>query len=150
MKKQTKQQKLNDLYIGYKCIRDGKPIKRTGSKDGSISTHPVVPVLPLPEKDVVAACISWLRRHHIFCNRHDSGTFQNIRGQWGSYGIRNSGDIHGILRTGIHFEIEAKRGKGGRLSAGQQKRMREVQATNGVYLVIHGLKELEYYKELLL
>lgn len=150
MKKQTKQQKMNDLYTAYKCIQAGAAVKRDGAKDGSIATHPVVPVLPFPEKTVVATCISWLRKHNIFCSRHDSGTFQNIRGQWGSYGIRNSGDIHGILHSGIHFEIECKRGKGGRLSSGQQKRMREVQETKGVYLVIHGLEELEYYKELLL
>lgn len=150
MKKQSKQQKMNDLFDAYKCIREGKPVERSGSKDGSIPTHPVVPVLPLPEKDVVKNCISWLRKRHIFCNRHDSGTFQNIRGQWGSYGIRNSGDIHGILRTGIHFEIEAKKGKGGRLTLGQQKRMREVQENKGVYLVIHGIEELEYYGKLLI
>lgn len=138
---------MNDLFNAYKCIKDGKPVKRIGAKDGSVSTHPVVPVLPFPEKTVVAACISWLRKHHIFCNRHDSGTFQNIRGQWGSYGIRNSGDIHGILHTGIHFEIEAKRGKGGRLSAGQQKRLQDIGNNNGIYLVIHGIEELEYYND---
>ena len=62
-----------------------------------------------------------------------------------SYGIKDGGDIQGLLSNGIHFEIECKRGKGGRLSKGQQKRMREIQESNGLYFVVHGVPELEYY-----
>jgi hypothetical protein len=36
------------------------------------------------------------------------------------------------------------------LSVGQQKRMEGVRAAGGVYLLIHGVPELEYYMEGLL
>jgi len=45
---------------------------------------------------------------------------------------------------GKHFEIETKRGSGGTLSAGQQKRMKDVRVNGGIYLVVHGVEELEY------
>jgi len=147
MKRQTKLQKFNDLANAYHQIRRGEKVKRIGSKDGSIATHPVVSVDPKKlECEVLANCLSWLKRHHVFCNRHDAGTFQNNRGQWASYGIIGSGDIHGMLKyDGQHFEIECKRGTGGRLSIEQQKRMRDVRENGGIYLVIHGISELEYY-----
>ena len=121
-------------------------MKRSGTKNGSIATHPVVPVSPHKfEHMILADCLAWLRKHHIFCNRHGAGTFQNMRGQWDAYGIKGAGDIIGILPNGVHFEVEVKRGKGGRLSVGQQKRFRDVVATNGVYVVVHGVEELEHY-----
>ena len=144
MKKQTKQQKCSELYDAYAAIRAGKPVKRHGAKDGSIPTHPVVPVDNLPEREVVKQCMAWLKKHHIFCNRHDAGSFQNFEGTWGTYGMKGAGDIIGLTRHGIHFEIECKAGKGGRLSLGQQKRMRDIEANHGIYLVIHGVEELEY------
>jgi hypothetical protein len=83
----------------------------------------------------------------VFCNRHDCGTFQNQFGQYGTYGIKNSGDIHGMLKNnwGKHFEIECKRGSGGRLSAGQQQRRKDVRANDSLYFVCHGVEELEHY-----
>lgn len=147
MKRQTKQQKFNDLANAVKQMREGKPVKRIGAKGGSIRTHPVVPVDPKKlEHEVLADCLSWLKKHHVFCNRHDAGTFQNNRGQWGCYGIINSGDIHGMLKRhgGKHFEVETKRGSGGSLSAGQQKRMKDVRANSGLYFVVHGVEELEF------
>lgn len=146
MKRQTKLQKFDDLANAYHQIRGGEKVKRIGAKDGSIATHPVVPVrCPYPEKDVLHDCLVWLRRHHIFCNRHDSGSFCNDRGQWGTYGIIGAGDIIGMLRDGQHFEIEVKRGSGGRLSVGQQKRMKDVRDNGGLYFVCHGIEEIEHY-----
>ncbi|MCK5608354.1 hypothetical protein KAR91_41110 [Candidatus Pacearchaeota archaeon] len=152
MKKQTKAQKFNDIANAIGQIRRGEKVKRIGAKDGSIRTHPVVPVDPKKlEREVLADCLSWLKKHHVFCNRHDAGTFQNDRGQWGCYGIINSGDIHGILKEnefhfgGHHFEIECKRGSGGRLSSGQYKRGANVMHAGGLYFVVHGVEELEYY-----
>ena len=83
----------------------------------------------------------------MFCSRHDAGTFQNERGQWGTYGIINSGDIHGMLKLnwGKHFEIETKRGSGGTLSVGQQKRMKRVRDNGGLYFVVHEVEELEHF-----
>ena len=147
MKRQTKLQKFNDLANAIGQIRRGEPVKRIGAKDGSIRTHAVVPVRhPYPEKDVLHDCLVWLRRHHIMCNRHDSGSFQNERGQWGTYGIKGAGDIIGIIPPdGIHLEIECKAGKGGRLSKEQQKRNDDVICAGGFYFICHGTEELEYY-----
>ncbi len=145
MKKRTKAQKLADCYDAFKCIKEGKPVKRQGAKDGSIATHSVVPVAYFIESIVLSHCLLWLKKHNILCNRHDAGTFQNTRGQWGTYGIKGAGDIIGLLPTGQHFEIEVKRGSGGRLSLGQQKRMRQIRENNGIYFVVHGVQEMEYY-----
>lgn len=144
MKPLTKKQKFDNYYEAYHHMKHGtRPTRK--AKDGSIPTHPVVPVrCPYPEKDVLHDCLVWLRRHRTFCDRHDCGA-GNISGAgYATYGIKDSGDIHGILPSGVHFEIECKRGKGGRQSAGQQKRMADVYATNGVYLVCHGVAELEF------
>ena len=145
MKKQTKKQKLNDLFDAFKCLQKSVPVKRSRAKDGSVSTHPTVEVEPLLEKHVLTQCLAWLQGKGLQCWRHDCGTFQNSRGEWGTYGIKGGGDIMGLLRNGIHFEIEAKNGKGGRLSVKQQQHMKEVLSTNGLYFVVHGVQELEYY-----
>lgn len=145
MKRRTKDQKLKDCFDAFKCIREDRKVKREGTKDGSIATHSVVSVKIKPEKAVVQNCLMWLKIHGILCNRHDCGTFQNIYGQWGSYGIRGAGDIIGLLKTGQHFEIECKRGLGGRLSLEQQKRMKQIRENNGLYFVVHGVEELEHW-----
>ena len=151
-RRQTKLQKFNDLANAIGQMRRGEPVKRIGTKDGSIRTHSVVPVDSKKlEHEVLADCLSWLKKHHVFCQRHDAGTFQNDRGQWGTYGILNSGDIHGILKRhphcGRHFEIETKRGSGGTLSVGQQKRMKQVHDNGGMYFVCHGVEELEHFMQ---
>lgn len=148
MKRQTKKQKFNDFANAYHQMRRGEPVKRIGAKDGSIRTHPVVPVDPKKlEHEVLADCLAWLKKHHVFCNRHDCGTVDVVGAGWAVYGIKNSGDIHGLNRQGIHFELETKRGSGGRLSEGQQKRKQMIQKNNGIYLIIHGWQELEYYND---
>jgi len=142
MKSPTKKQKLDNYYEAYHHAKHGtRPTRK--AKDGSIPTHPVVPVPELPEDEVKIECCRWLRQHRIFHNRHDCGSCSTGYG-FIIFGIKDSGDIHGILPSGIHFEIETKRGKGGRQSAGQQKRMAGVRATNGIYLVVHGVLELEF------
>lgn len=145
MKKRTNTQKFRDYFDVFKCLKEDRKVKREGSKDGSIATHPIVPVHDLLEADVLKQCIAWLKLKQIFANRHDAGTFQNDRGQWGTYGIKNAGDIIGMVQKGRHFEIECKRGKGGRLSIGQRKRMADVRLSGGLYFVVHGLDELIYY-----
>lgn len=145
-KRRTKAQKIKDYYDAFKCIQGDRKVKREGTKDGSIATHPIVPLLKYAsEKCVLAECMVWLRKHNIFCNRHDVGSFQNTRGDWGTYGIKGAGDIIGLLKTGQHFEIECKHGAGGRLSLIQQKRMKDIRENNGLYFVVHGVEELEYY-----
>ena len=147
-KKRTIAQKKQDLFDVYKCIKEGRTVKRSIAKDGSIPTHPVVDVTPeQSEKTVLKFCLSWLKMHGVMANRHDAGTFQNERGQWGTYGIKGAGDIIGILPGGMHLEIEVKRGNGGRLSEGQQERKVKVKDAGGVYFVVHGVQELEFYME---
>lgn len=143
MKPPTKKQKLDNCYEAYHHAKHGtRPTRK--ARDGSIVTHPVVPVPELPEAQVLNDCLRWLRSHRIFRDRHNCGKGVISAGEYATYGIVSAGDIIGILPNGIHLEIECKRGKGGRQSAGQQTRMADVRATNGVYLVVHGVAELEY------
>jgi hypothetical protein len=142
MKPPTKKQNLNNCYEAYHHMKHGtRPTRK--ARDGSIPTHPVVPVPELPEAKVLKQCLQWLKRHRIMADRHTPGNIGVGVGHV-TFGIISAGDIMGILPDGVHFEIETKRGKGGRQSAGQQKRMADVRATNGVYLVCHGVAELEF------
>lgn len=141
-KTKSKKQKLADCHLAYEAAKTGTKPKR-GAKDGSISTHPVVPCPDLPEEGeggVKDLCHKWLVARRILCSKHAC-----CRKDGRLYGIKYSGDEHGYLRDGRGFELEYKRGKGGRLSRGQQERMAAVRAADGVYFVIHGVEELAYY-----
>ena len=143
MKPPTRKQKLDNCYEAYHHAKHGtRPGRR--ARDGSIPTHSVVPVPDVLEAEVLKDCIKWLKSHRIFHDRHDCGSGDLVGAGQTQYGIKYAGDIIGILPDGRHLEIETKRGKGGRLSAGQQERMADVRATNGVYLVVHGVAELEW------
>ena len=149
MKKQTKSDKCKDLYDAFQCIRDDRPVKRVGAKDGSIPTKSVVPVPDLPERGdggVQDVCRKWLDAHRIFHSPHDCGAGDFGYG-YATYGIKSAGDDIGFLPDGRYFELEYKKGKGGKLSKGQQKRMRKIKKANGFYFVIHGVPELIYYFE---
>jgi len=141
--KPTKKQKLDNCYEVYHHAKHGTQPGRK-ARDGSIPTHPVVPVPELAESDVLKGCLKWLRAHRIFHNRHDCGSGDLVGAGQARYGIKHAGDIIGILPDGRHLEVECKKGKGGRLSVGQQKRMTDVRATKGVYLVCHGMAELGF------
>ena len=145
MKRRTKAEKFQDCFDAFKCVKKGIKVKRSGVKDGSIATHPVVPVPDLLESVVLKDCLNWLKNRRIFCNRHDSGAGDISGGGYATYGIKGAGDVLGLLPNGRHFEVECKRGSGGRLSKGQQKRMKKIRENNGVYLIIHGIQELEHY-----
>lgn len=147
LKRKTKTQKLDDQFTAYQCMKNKRPVKRSRAKDGSVPTHPVVDVNGSSENQVLTACILWLKKHKIFCNRHEcgGGMLDRYNSSYAIYGIKGAGDIIGLLPNGIHFEIECKAGKGGRLSAVQQKRMFNIQKNNGLYFIVHGLPELEYY-----
>lgn len=151
MKKQSKSQRIKDCFSAYEAIRAGKPVKRKGTKDGSIATHPLVPVPDLLESEVLKDCMKWLKERGIVCNRNNTGSGQMGDSGFYSYGIRGGGDIIGLFpAAGRHFEIEVKRGRGGRLSLEQQKRKNLITANNGVYLIIHGVRELEWHWDILL
>lgn len=145
-KKRTKAEKIGDFFDAYRKKQAGEPVRRTRAKDGSIPTHPVVEVdKDVSESQVLEECLTWLRQHHILCDRNNVGAGIMGAGGFHSYGIKHGGDIIGVLSNGIHFEIECKKGSGGRLSKGQQERWHKVVYSNGIYLVVHGLYELEYY-----
>ncbi len=131
-----------------RAARTGEPVEKV-RKDGSIATKPIVDCGPCTEREVVGVCIKWLTRHRIFANRHDVGSGYLGQGTArATYGIKGAGDIIGLLPDGTHFELECKRGVGGRLSRGQQKRMENIRRNNGIYLVIHGIPEIEWYDEI--
>lgn len=148
VKRRTKAQICGDYFDAYKAIKEGRKVKRSGTKDGSISTHPMVEVrCPYPEKDVLHDCLIWLRKYRIKCWRSNVGS--GIFGESGyrTYGIIGSADITGLLPNGIRLEVECKAGKGGRLSIAQQKFAKAIRENSGVYLVCHGVEELEFLME---
>ena len=137
----TRTEKLAEAHTFITAAKTGRPPKR-GAK--SIPTHPVVPCPDLPEMGdggVQDLCHKWLLARRFLCNTHACGCGPGHA----IYGIKHSGDIHGYLHDGRGFEIECKRGKGGRQSKGQQERMLAVRKTGGVYIVCHGIPEMEYY-----
>jgi len=147
-KRRTKAEKIGDYFDAFKKKQVGDKVKRTGAKDGSVSTHPVVNVGPeQSEADVLKDCLGWLKKHRIMCDRHDCGAGNMTGAGYATYGIKGSGDIHGMLRRhgGKHFEIECKKSTGGRWSKKQQERCKRVLANNGLYFIIHGSLELEYF-----
>ena len=150
MKKRSKAQKFGDYFDAFKAIQAGTKVKRSIAKDGSIPTHPVVPVPDLLEAKILKNCMKWLKANKILANRNNVGCGMVGESGFYSYGIIGGGDIIGCLPNGLHYELELKKGKGGRLSIGQQKRMKKCHNTNAFYFIIHGLPELEhYFKELI-
>lgn len=117
-------------------------------KDGSVKTVPVLKT-DQSEHQVLAECMSWLRRRNIIADRNNVGMFETGSGPR-RFGIKDAGDIIGLLPSGKHLEIECKRGSGGRLSVEQQKRQQRIIESRGIYLVIHSVAELESMIEPLL
>jgi len=144
--KRTKAQEFERIAAGIKAIKENKSIPRAKAKDGSVPTHPIVEVPDLLESEILKQCISWLKKRRIYCRRHDTGGGYLGQGTaYATYGIIGAGDIIGLLPNGVHFEIECKAGKGGRLSKQQQKHKKEIETNNGFYFIVHGIAELEFY-----
>ena len=139
----SKKDRLAEAHTAYLAAKQGT---KPGREPKGTLTHPVMPCPDLPEMGkggVQDLCHKWLLARRFLCNTHacGSGPGQAI------YGIKHSGDIHGYLHDGRGFEIECKRGRGGHQTKGQQERMLAVRKTGGVYEVVHGVPELEYYWE---
>lgn len=143
MKRQTKQQKLNDQYTAYDAMRRNKKPKRPTHKDGSIPTRPTVPCEDLPEADVLSGCLSWLEAHGFIADRMNVGA-GDFGGGFRHYGIAGAGDIIAIAPNGRHIEIECKAGKGGIWSVAQQKRCWKIRKNNAVYMIVHSVYELAH------
>lgn len=141
-KRRTKKDLIRMLGKGYvDTIHHGSP---QGRVDGSVGTKPTVLCENVLEKEVLNKCMHWLKVNRILCDRNNTGAGDiDGTGRTFRYGIKDAGDIIGCLPDGKHFEIECKRGKGGTLSLGQQKRMKKVRANNGVYIIVHGEPELK-------
>jgi hypothetical protein len=145
-KKQTVVEKCRDIFTVFKKIRNGEPVKREGTKDGSIPTKPIFDNLPnILESEVLKECLVWFKRNNILAWRNNTGSGTLGMSGFYHYGITDGGDIIGMLPNGIHFEIETKAGKGGRWTVGQQIRSIEIKENHGHYFLVHGLEELEYY-----
>jgi hypothetical protein len=138
-----------NLYRLYASTRDNTPFK-SGAKDGSIPTHPVVPCPDIKEtgkNGVTKQCCDWLKVRRILHKRRNvgAGSIDGNPDRFYSYGTKGAADIWGILPNGRHFEIETKAGKGGRLSKDQQDFRKEILTTEAIYVIVHGIPELEYY-----
>lgn len=143
MKRPTKAQKFADFHTAYKCVIAGESLKRTTNKDGSITTRPSVTVEEKLEAEVLKDCIEWLRHHGIVADRMNVGAGVLSDAGFRKYGIEGAGDIIAILPNGRHLEVECKAGKGGRWSISQQRRAAKIERNNAIYIIVHGVEELE-------
>ncbi len=139
----NKKQQLGEGVVKMIHAKEAGLSYKPGRKDGGMTTKPVVPCPDISEREVLKGCISWLRRRRIVCDRMNVGAGQMGTSGFRTYGIKGAGDIIGLTRHGIHFEIEVKRGRGGVLSLDQQKRKEKIRSSKGIYAVIHGVEELE-------
>jgi len=121
-----------------RCRREGLTYKH-GRKDGGLTTRPVIPCPFLSEKQVAQECKTWLLKHRIHADRNNVGQFGNYR-----YGIKSGGDAF-VCIEGKHIEIEYKAGKGGVLSLSQQQRKIKIEQSGGIYLIVHGVPELDKF-----
>ncbi len=120
-----------------------KPTKRK-----SIPTKPTIACEDVLEHEVLSGCMSWLSKRRIIGDRNNVGKFDpRDTGELMQFGIVDGGDWIGLLPNGRHLEIECKRGRGGTLSVGQQKRRKKILMNNGVYLIVHSAEELELLME---
>lgn len=146
MAKQTKAIKFARLAQGIGNIRKGlRPMPRIRT-DGSIGTKPCVPCPDLPEGEVTKLCIEWLKRHGCRIKRLNNAAGHlilpsGVIRDYQTYGIVGGGDFIGMFPDGRHFEVEFKKGKGGRQSRAQVEHMKWVLEGSGIYVIIHGIPE---------
>jgi hypothetical protein len=140
--KNPKSKTFSKIATAYHQLKAGGRPRVTG--DGSIPTTPCVSVVEQPEAAVLEECLDWLKRNRIWVRRMNVGKGTLGRTGFFTYGIIGSADITGLLRNGRRLEIETKAGKGGRLSVDQQRFRQDIIDNNGVYLIVHGVEELEF------
>jgi hypothetical protein len=119
---------------------------KPGRKDGGIPTKPAVPCKDVKEAVVLEECMSWLIRHRCGAWRMNVTAADLDGGGIRQFGIKGAGDILACY-NGRYIEIECKRGRGGILSTNQQRHREQVLRYGGLYLVIHGVEELEFFME---
>ena len=143
MKPRTRLQKIRDQYDVYRATKLGIKPKRSTRKDGGLPTKPTVPVCDFSEAVVLQDCMGWLSVHGFIADRMNVGK-GDFGGGFRTYGIIGAGDIIVIAPDGRHIEVECKAGKGGVWSTNQQKRCRRIRRNNAVYVIVHGVSELEH------
>lgn len=144
-KKLTKATNYKLLAEIFTATRDGRePVLKLTTTE---RTHPVVACEPLCEAEVLKLCKRWLEKR-ASCRRLNNGFMANspdnaLDSSGYQYGMKGAGDLQ-VIYNGLHIDVECKHGKGGTLSEDQIKRRKDVERHGGVYLVVHGLPELEY------
>ncbi len=141
--KNKKQQLGTGIVKMIRAKKAGIPYK-PGRKDGGIATKPVVPCPDILEAEVLKECISWLKRHRVGVQRMNVTAIDIDGAGIRQYGIKGAGDLLCAYR-GQYIEVECKRGRGGVLSLDQQKHRDWVHLYDSIYLIIHGVPELEYF-----
>ncbi len=141
--KKSKTNQCNGLFGLYQAQKYGTKFK-PGAKDGSIPTHPVVPCDDVLEDAVSKDVSDWLKAHRVVFWRSNVGTMVSPDGKRRHrYGVLGAGDFCGILSSGIYFEIECKRGRGGHWRESQQDHAKLVLTTPAIYVIVHSVEELE-------
>lgn len=95
------------------------------------------------ESMIVNQCIRYLHAINIFAWRNNTGGYRPEGGtRFIRYGFPGSADIFAIIPpTGLFCAIEAKTEKG--KQSDKQKAFQErVEASGGIYLLVHSLEEL--------
>jgi hypothetical protein len=93
------------------------------------------------ESVIVAQCLEWLALHRVFAWRNNTGAGR-IDGRWIRYGHPGSGDILGILPSGLFLSVECKTPTG--RQAKQQKLFQKMIERNcGVYILARNAADLE-------
>ncbi|HUW45787.1 MAG TPA: hypothetical protein VMW50_08325 [Dehalococcoidia bacterium] len=98
-----------------------------------------------PKKDLEATvlkeCKAFLKKVGIFAWRNNTGVFQ-MGSRYIGFGTKGSSDIIGICPDGKFLAIEVKRRVGGKQSPDQEWFQANIEANNGVYLLVHSADEL--------
>jgi hypothetical protein len=97
---------------------------------------------PTPESRVLRECLDLLLIRGIWAWRANAGAAQMPHGQWVHFGIKGQPDIIGLLGDGRFLGVECK-GPSGKQSPNQKWFQANVEANNGVYLLVRSAKELD-------
>jgi len=140
MKKKSRSEIYDGIARGVKVINaGGVPVPQKAYR-----TKPMFTITePKSEAEVLKDCIAWCKHNRLVADRMNVGAGALGESGYRTYGIKGAGDIIGLLHNGRHFEIECKSGKGGVWSDAQQKRREKIVNSNGLYVVVHSVEELE-------
>ena len=94
------------------------------------------------ESVIVAQCLEWLAIHRIFAWRNNTGAHRTEAGGWVAYGHKGSGDILGLLPSGLFLSVECKTPIGTQ-SKVQKLFQSMIERNNGVYILARSAADLE-------